>query len=160
MAKRRKRAASAAKVIRVGAPRAAAPIIKVSAPRAAPVRRRRRGGRRRSNGMSIAGLAGGPFGGLVGNVLGGAIVGFATKQGYVDKLPEIPVIGRMGAMAIGLHYFARHGGGTIARQASMAAGCIAGYQLGSEGHIHGYDASPDGYEGYGATYDDEYADGP
>jgi len=84
--------------------------------------------------------------GVVGNVLGGAIFGFAVKQGWVDKLPAIPVIGRTGAAALALDYYSRHGGGEWARRTAMAAGVISGYQLGVEGHIHG-DASPDSYNG-------------
>lgn len=155
MAKRRRKSSSASRSAGlVRTLRAPAPIIKVSAPRAAPVRRRRRVARRRSRGLSIGGL--GSMNGLLGNVLGGAVFGFAVKQGWVDKLPEIPVIGRTGAAAIALDYFSKHGGGQIAARAAMAAGCIAGYQLGSEGHIHGFDvmgnASPDEYaeiEDYG-----------
>lgn len=144
MAKRRKRStASAAKIIRVGAPRAAAPIIRVSAPRAAPAKRRRRGGRRRSSSMGL-GFGGGVVGSLVPKVIGGAAYGFVVKQGWVDKLPSIPIVGRTGAAAIALQYFSRHGGGQLAANAASAAAYIAGYQLGTEGAIHG-DASPDSY---------------
>lgn len=153
MAKRRRKASTAPRMAGIVRQlRAPAPIIKVSAPRAAPVRRRRRSGRRRSSGLSIGGL--GSMNGLLGNVLGGAVFGFAVKQGWVDKLPEIPVIGRTGAAAIALDYFSKHGGGVIAGRAAMAAGCIAGYQLGSEGHIHGFSTAGDATPEYDYSEED------
>lgn len=83
----------------------------------------------------------GSMNGVVGNALGGMIFGYAVKQGYVDKLPAIPVLGRTGTAALILDYYGKHGGGEWARRAAMAAAVLAGYQLGSEGSIHG--ASPD-----------------
>lgn len=135
MAKRRKRAATqrapATKIIK-----AAAPIIRVSAPRAAPARRRstRRSAPRSSGGMGV--------GGIISNesiqmAIGGALYGYAVKQGLVAKLPAIPVLGRTGTAAILLDYWARHGGGQLAHRAARAAAAIAGYQLGHEGQISG-----------------------
>jgi len=136
MAKRRKRATTKTKIVRVSAPRAAAPIIKVSAPRATPARRRGRSRRR------VGGGGGGMAGGLISNesiqmAIGGALYGFAVKQGLVAKLPEIPVLGRTGTAAILLDYWSRHGGGNLAHRAARAAAAIAGYQLGAEGKITG-----------------------
>lgn len=68
-----------------------------------------------------------------------AVLGIAMKSGFVDKLPAIPVIGRLGTVAIGAHYWARHGGGKLARDVALCAAVIAGYQLGTEGSIHGDD---------------------
>lgn len=134
MAKRRKRAATqrapATKIIK-----AAAPIIRVSTPRAAPARRRSsRRSAPRSGGMGV--------GGIVSNesiqmAIGGALYGYAVKQGLVAKLPAIPVLGRTGTAAILLDYWARHGGGQLAHRAARAAAAIAGYQLGHEGQISG-----------------------
>jgi hypothetical protein len=138
MAKRRKRTAArtTTKIVRVGSP---APIVRVSAPRA--VRRRRRGGRRRSGGGNIAG-------GLVSNesvqlAIGGALYGFAVKQGWIEKLPALPIVGRTGAAALILDYFGRRGGGEMVRRAGKAAAVIAGYQLGTEGKILGDDMEGD-----------------
>jgi hypothetical protein len=122
------------------APRAPAAIVvrtRSSTPAKRKAPRRRRGG------------GGGSFGldGVMGHAIGGALFGFCVKQGWVDKLPEIPLLGRTGAAAIGLNYLAKHGGGEMARKAAVAAACIAGYQLGAEGKIHG-DASPDAEDSY------------
>lgn len=69
--------------------------------------------------------------------IGGAIYGFAVKQGLIAKLPAIPIVGRTGTAAILLDYWSRHGGGQIAHRAARAAAAIAGYQLGAEGAIQG-----------------------
>jgi hypothetical protein len=86
--------------------------------------------------------------GLMGHAMGGALFGFAVKSGYVDKLPAIPVIGRTGTAALILDYASRHGGGDMCGKAARAAAVLAGYQLGSEGRIHG-DVEGDGYDASG-----------
>lgn len=144
MARKRRRTATrtTTKIVRVGS---AAPIVRVSAPRP-PARRRRH---RSSGGGRIGG-------GLISNdaiqmAIGGAIYGYAVKAQIIDKLPELPLLGRTGTAAIILDYFSRHGGGQIALRASRAAAAIAGYTLGTEGKITG-DANDfvqgdlDGYE--------------
>ena len=97
----------------------------------------------------------GGFGGgnsLIQSGMGGAVVGFAVKSGLIDKLPAIPVIGRIGAAALLTDYYAKHGGGAMARTAANGLAFLAGYQLGTEGTIHGDDeASPDSYETYEAS---------
>lgn len=135
MAKRKRRTATrSAPVTKIV--KAAAPIIRVSAPRAPAKRRHHR--RRRSSSL------GGMTGGLISNeaiqmAVGGALYGFAVKQGIVDKLPAIPVLGRTGTAAILLDYWSRHGGGQLAHRAARAAAAIAGYQLGHDGSISGDD---------------------
>lgn len=69
--------------------------------------------------------------------VGGAIVGFSVKQGWLQKLPAIPIVGRMGTAAFLLHWWAKRGGGEYVRRAATAAAVIAGYQLGSTGSIMG-----------------------
>ncbi len=134
MAKRKTRAASRAPATKII--RAAAPIIRVSTPRAAPAKRRspRRRSSHRSGGLGV--------GGIISNesiqmAIGGALYGYAVKQGLVAKLPAIPVLGRTGTAAILLDYWSRHGGGQLAHRAARAAAAIAGYQLGHEGSISG-----------------------
>lgn len=91
------------------------------------------------------------YGGIVGHMVGGAAFGFAVKQGWVDRLPAVPVIGRTGLAAILLNEAAKRGMfSQVTRPASVAAACLAGYQLGSEGSIHGEDPSM-----YGPDIDDE-----
>lgn len=94
---------------------------------------------------------GGGFGGILNHMLGGALFGYAVKSGWVDKLPAVPVIGRTGTAALLLNEMAKRGMlSQFTRPAANAAGVLAGYQLGSEGAIHG-DASPD-------AEDESYAD--
>lgn len=131
MAKRRRTATTATRIIRVGA--SPAPIIRVAAPRV--VRQKRRHHRRRRSGGRIGG-------GLISNesvqlAIGGALYGYAVKAGIIAKLPALPLLGRTGTAAIVLDYFGRHGGGQLCAKAAHAAAAIAGYQLGSEGTITG-----------------------
>jgi hypothetical protein len=137
------------KIIRMNAP---APIIRVAAPRASPVRRRGRSRRRSSS----SGGGGGGLGGIVSNesmqlAIGGALYGYAVKQGIVAKLPALPFFGRTGTAAILLDYWSRHGGGNMVHKAARAAAAIAGYQLGAEGAIQGEASTPvegDDMDGY------------
>ena len=66
-----------------------------------------------------------------------AAIGFAEKSGLLDKLPEVPLVGRKGALAIATYYWARHGGGSLARDICLVAAAISGYELGKEGSISG-----------------------
>lgn len=152
MAKRR-RSTSAVRVVR-SAPRAAAPIIKIAQPRAPSATRKRRGTRRRaSRRSSIVGGVSGALHSGIADAVGGALFGFAVKQGWVAKLPAIPIVGRTGTAAIVLHYLAKRGGGEYVKRAAVAAAVIAGYQLGSTGAILGDASTP------GSLGDDSYADG-
>lgn len=140
--KRRPSTSSATKIIRV--PSAPAPIIRVAAPRAAPAKRRRGGWRRRARSV----------GGFVSNhnvdmAIGGAIVGLMVKQGWMDKLPAMPVVGRIGTVAILADYYSKHGGGDLARKVSSGAAVLAGYQLMQQGHIDGEDGDETAETGYG-----------
>lgn len=132
-AKRKRRTAVARSTTKII--KAPAPIIRVAAPRA-PAKVRRRSRRR---GHSSGGSA---LGGLISTetiqmALGGALYGFAVKQGLIGKLPAIPIVGRTGTAALVLDYWARRGGGRLVHTAARAAAAIAGYQLGSEGKIQG-----------------------
>src|SRR5262245_31442535 len=130
MAKRKRKTASRTSTTKII--KAPAPIVKVSVPRAAPARRRSSRRRRSRGGFGhAASIAGGIISSeSIQMALGGALYGFAVKQGIVAKLPAIPVLGRTGTAAILLDYWARHGGGTLAHRAARAAAAIAGYQLG------------------------------
>ena len=66
-----------------------------------------------------------------------AVVGYAESSGLLDKLPSVPVIGRKGTLAIAAYYFSKHGGGRIARDVSIIAACLAGYELGKDGSVSG-----------------------
>lgn len=101
-------------------------------PRSAPiVRVARRQTRRRSSASS---------GGAVSPIkaaVTAAVIGLAEKSGILDSLPEIPIIGRKGTLAIVAYYWARHGGGPIARDVALAAAALCGYQWGKEGKVTG-----------------------
>lgn len=135
--------------------RIAAPIVRrTRRRRSAPVRRRATG-RRRSTGIGGLNFGGS---GLIGYGMGGFLYGLAVKQGFIAKLPAIPIIGRTGTAAIALDYFSRHGGGPMAGKAAHAAAVLAGYQLGSEGHITGDETL--GMDTMGDSYTEgEYAEG-
>jgi cytochrome bd-type quinol oxidase subunit 2 len=111
------------------APRAPAAIVVRT--RSAPAKRKRHHRRRSSSGFGFGG------GGLIAHGMGGFAFGYLVKGGYIDKLPDVPVIGRTGAAAIGLNYFSKHGGGALAGNMARAAAVLAGYQLGTEGRVHG-----------------------
>jgi hypothetical protein len=126
------RSRSGTRIVRFGAPRAVAPIIRVSAPRASPKAKRRF--KRRGGGSGLLSQPG------IADALGGFLVGFAVKQGWVAKLPAVPLIGRMGTTALLLGYWSKHGGGETVRRAATAAAVLSGYTLGSTGAILGADA--------------------
>lgn len=130
MAKRR--TTSAVQVYR--APAAPAPVIRVSAPR--PVKAPRR---RRSSGGGGGGGGGNSNKNLIGTIVAAGLVGMLKKSGVLDKIPALPVVGRIGALAIGAHFWAKNGGGSLARDISLAAGSVAAYQMGSNGSIDGED---------------------
>jgi hypothetical protein len=71
----------------------------------------------------------------------GLVVGLVEKQGILDKLPTLPLLGKKGTAAVALHYFAKGKGGMI-RDAKIALAVLAGYDLGKTGAIVGTGVSP------------------
>lgn len=65
------------------------------------------------------------------------VVGMAEKGGLIDNLPEVPFVGRKGLLAIVAWYWAKHGGGQIARDVCLVTSAICGYQFGKEGMVSG-----------------------
>lgn len=65
--------------------------------------------------------------------IGGFVVGFIEKS--FPNLPTLPMVGRKGAIAIGLAMFGPKTG--ILADAAVAAAAIAGYELGKTGAISG-----------------------
>jgi hypothetical protein len=65
------------------------------------------------------------------------VVGLAEKNGILDKIPEIPVVGRKGAVALIAYYWARHGGGPMARDVALVMAAVCGYEYGKEGSVSG-----------------------
>lgn len=136
---KRKTAAARTQIVRM--PAAPAPIIRIAAPRAAPIKKPKRKSHRRSGG--------GSFGGFVSshNIdmgITGFGVGYALKNGYVDKLPALPFFGKVGTAAIAMDYYSKHGGGDMARRAAAGFAFLAGVQLAQNGKIDGdeTDVSP------------------
>lgn len=116
-----------------------APIIRVSAPRVVAAPKAKRRSRPRHGGGGGGG--GGGTKQLMGVVVGAGIVGVLKKSGMMSQIPSIPVVGRIGAIAIAAHFWAQNGGGQLARDISLAAASIAAFQFGSEGEITGEDDS-------------------
>ena len=87
-----------------------------------------RGGYRRATKSQISPIAAG---------VTAAAIGLAEKAGLADKIPEIPLIGRKGALALGAYWWSRSGGGKLARDVALVAAALAGYELGKEGKISG-----------------------
>jgi hypothetical protein len=116
----------------VRAPSGGSPIIHIPAPRVvAPVKPRKSRGRRRG------GSVGGGGEGIVPWVLTGAVVGMAEKSGIIDKLPEIPLLGRKGAAALALHFLGR--GNPWMRRSALLLAAISAYEFGKTGSISGED---------------------
>jgi len=68
--------------------------------------------------------------------IGGAVYGWLEKS--FPHIPTVPMIGRAGTVAIAGYFAQRNGfGGQVVRDVTSAAAVIAGYQLGSTGHISG-----------------------
>lgn len=65
------------------------------------------------------------------------VIGMAEKAKLLDSLPEIPIVGRKGAVALGAWYWAKHGGGQTARDVCLCMAAICGYQYGLEGKVDG-----------------------
>jgi hypothetical protein len=118
----------------------ATPAIVVTTP-AAPVRRRRSGGttRRRPTKSRRRTLNGGKASfksRLMGVAMGGAAFGFVMKQ-WGDKIPNLPLIGRSGAVALGCYMFA--GNSKLVQDMGIASAAIAGYSFAKTGVVEGDD---------------------
>jgi len=109
--------------------------IVVATPRAVTTSRKGKGKhRRRSSG-------GGGFGGsgIGGIVVGAGALGLLEKSGMLKSLPKIPVLGTKGTVAVAAWFWAKHGGGQLARNLMLAAAALSAYQFGKEGSIDGDD---------------------
>lgn len=70
------------------------------------------------------------------SAIGGFGVGFIEKQ-FGAQIPSLPVIGRKGAIAMGVYFFKPKS--KMIQDVGVAAAALAGYQFGKEGKIDGYD---------------------
>jgi hypothetical protein len=71
---------------------------------------------------------------LMGIVIGGLIYGFAEAK--MTSLPTIPVLGKVGTVALAAHFLGKGKPGVIT-DVRNAAAAIAGYEMGSKGSISG-----------------------
>lgn len=69
--------------------------------------------------------------------VGATVIGLAETAGLMAKLPDVPLVGKKGLLAIGMYYWSRHGGPRIARDIALAAAALSGYELGTKGSISG-----------------------
>jgi hypothetical protein len=65
--------------------------------------------------------------------LAGYLLGLLDKAG--TSIPTIPVLGKAGTLAIGLHFLGK--GNKLMSEASLAAAAIAGHEMGSLGAVSG-----------------------
>lgn len=88
---------------------------------------RKGGGGRASLGKTLGGVA-----------IGAGAVGLLEKTGILDSMPNLPVIGKKGAIAIAAALMSHYGvGGEITRDVAIAATALSAYQLAKEGQISG-----------------------
>lgn len=117
---------------------AARPIV-IQTPAAPPARRRRASKPKRKTSRRRKSSSAGPGSGQLTNqaLFNGAIGGFGF--GFIEKqfpnLPTLPVVGRAGTIAIAARYLGK--GVPFAAQIGFAAAVIAGYQMGTQGHVLG-----------------------
>jgi hypothetical protein len=95
--------------------------------------KKKSGGRRRKSGGG-----GGSLGAeIMGAALTAGAIGLAEKSGMMDKLPSIPVIGRKGTLAVAAYFWAKNGGGKIARDVAVCAAVLSLYEYAKDGVISG-----------------------
>lgn len=116
-------------VYRAPAPRVQ--IVRVQSPRSAPMVKR---GRSRGRGKGASGASMGAV------MAGGLILGLAEKADL--GLPQIPILGRKGTMALAAWAYARATGSKVARDIAIGMAAVSAYELGKEGSISGRLASP------------------
>jgi hypothetical protein len=95
-------------------------------------------GRRRASGAAGAGLQKR----MQAMAMGGLGVGFIEKH-FGAQLPQLPFVGRKGAIALAVYFFKPKSG--MLQDVGVAAACLAGYQFAKEQRI----------DGVGDDFDDE-----
>lgn len=106
--------------------------ITIRVPRAPAAPRKHK--RRRSGG------GGGARGGskrVFGAAIGGAIVGFVEKSEVLKDLPDMPLIGKKGTVALVAYFWAKNSRSQLAWDVAFAGAALAGYQFGKEGKVSG-----------------------
>lgn len=114
-------------------------VIQVSSPRRSGGGRRKRKAprRRRGSGKGVGSSGGLNQQTLIGAGIGGFAFGMIIKN--FPQLPTVPILGKAGTVAL-LALFAK-GKIPYSKEIGIAAASIAGYQMGTEGHVLG-DVAP------------------
>ena len=102
-------------------------IVVVEPPRMASRGKEHKGGRRGKTKLSSEKQ-------LMAMAIGGLVAGFVDKSAI--SLPTIPVLGKMGTVALAAHFLGKGQPGIIT-DVRNAAAAIAGYEMGSTGAIKG-----------------------
>lgn len=71
---------------------------------------------------------------MIGLGAGGAIIGWLERH-YGENIPELPMIGRKGAIALAVYFLKPRN--QWLQDAGKAAAAISGYELGSTGKVTG-----------------------
>jgi hypothetical protein len=71
---------------------------------------------------------------MMGGAIGGFAVGIIEKQ--FPNLPTLPVVGKKGAIALGIYFFNKGKAGILG-DIGFAAACLAGYEFGTTGKVSG-----------------------
>ena len=131
MAKRRSSRTVSLAPYRASAPQ---PIVIRTTSGLAKAPKRRPGGHRKSGG----GLLGGGVGGII---VGAGAMGMLAKSNVWASIPALPMVGKVGTVAIAAWAWSRYGGGgQLARNVMHASAAIAAYQYGKDGKIDGDDS--------------------
>ena len=129
MARRRRSPRTAAITLaRAPAPRPAPIVIRTPAAPAARRTSRRAAVRRRA---PASGGGGSPLPSVAASAAAGGVIGLLKGSGLLDKIPRLPLIGRIGGLAVVTHFLAEQSGSRLARDVSRAAVALAAYQLAS-----------------------------
>jgi hypothetical protein len=83
---------------------------------------------------------------IIAPAIGGFAVGQLESSGILDKLPEVPLIGKKGTALLALHLLRPQATGII-RDVKLALGVLCGYELAKNGTISGgpFAGGPFGY---------------
>lgn len=72
-------------------------------------------------------------------VAAGGLLGLAVKNNWIQQLPTVPAIGRIGTIGVALWAIGKYGRNRVARHAASGVLAVAAYQLGVSGSVTGDD---------------------
>ncbi len=126
---------STALAIKHALARRPAPIVKPIIVKPAPVKVMKPKRHPKHHGRGRGMLGGFVSQDRIGKVVGALAVGFLEKQGLMQQLPALPLIGRKGTIALAAHFFG--GGSKLANDICDAALILAAHEFGSTGTVSG-----------------------